>query len=117
MKKRVFVPRTDLEHKKLEICEIKDRQKDLHKGTLGIMEPRPDKARRALSSEIDFVVVPGLLFDKHHRRLGRGAGFYDRFLAKLDARVTKVGLAFSFQLVEKVLCEKHDVPMDFVITD
>jgi 5-formyltetrahydrofolate cyclo-ligase len=117
MKKRVLVPKTDWENKKLGVYEITDRQKDLRKGTLGIWEPRPEKTRAARITEIECVIVPGLVFDKTRRRIGRGAGFYDRFLDRLGTRVPKIGLAFSFQVVERVLCEKHDVAMDAVITD
>lgn len=65
----------------------------------------------------DCVVVPGLVFDRSGNRLGRGKGFYDRFLGKLGSRVFKVGLAFSFQVVPAVPVESYDVRLDAVLTD
>lgn len=69
------------------------------------------------AKELDVVIVPGLVFDEKNNRLGRGKGFYDRFLSTLDPRVRKVGLAFSFQVVPSIPTESHDVPMDLVLTD
>jgi len=68
-------------------------------------------------SRLDVVVVPGLGFDHSGQRLGRGAGFYDRFLARPELRAFKVGIALDEQLVDKVPMESHDVPLDAVVTD
>lgn len=115
--KKVLVPLSNLKSRQLELYEIKDFKKDLKKGTLGIREPRPERTRRARAGEVECAVVPGLVFDKTNHRLGRGAGFYDRFLKKLKRAVPKIGLAYSFQVVESVPVEKHDVKLDKVLTD
>lgn len=65
-------------------------------------------------SKIDLVVVPGMAFDKEGNRLGRGRGYYDKFLTKVDAH--KVGVCFPFQLVDHVPHDEHDIRMDEVIT-
>lgn len=62
---------------------------------------------------VDLVVVPGVAFDRTGRRLGRGRGFYDRFLPKL--RAFRMGLCFSFQHVDTVPAGPEDIPMDEVI--
>ena len=116
MGKRVLLPQANLENKELEIYEIRER-KDLQKGLFGIWEPDPDRARLADPREADLVLVPGLLFDKKNNRLGRGLGFYDRFLKRLSRKVIKIGLAFSFQVVESIPAEAHDIPVDLVLTD
>jgi 5-formyltetrahydrofolate cyclo-ligase len=66
---------------------------------------------------LDVVVVPGVAFDPSGGRLGYGKGFYDRFLPQCKAGCALVGLAYAFQLEEKLPCEHHDVGLDYVITD
>ena len=114
--KRVAVPKCDLKKRRLEFYEIKSR-KELKKGVLGILEPAADPKRRIRSRQLDCVFVPGIAFDKRQNRLGRGAGFYDRFLKRVSKRASKVGLGFSFQIVPRVPTEAHDVRLDTVITD
>jgi len=66
---------------------------------------------------LDVVVVPGVAFDPSGGRLGYGKGFYDRFLPQCKAGCALVGLAYAFQLEERLPCEHHDVGLDYVITD
>ena len=62
------------------------------------------------------VVVPGVAFDKKNNRLGRGKGYYDRFLKMLPFSTPTIGLAFDFQIVENLpVKEPHDVPVSQVI--
>ena len=115
--KKVFVPLTDLENKELNLFEIKDLQKELRPGALGILEPDPKKTRAAGFEEVDCVLVPGLVFDESGHRIGRGAGFYDKSLTKVGAQVPKIGLAFSFQMFREIPQESHDQKLDLVLTD
>ena len=63
---------------------------------------------------IDLIVVPGVAFDRHGNRLGRGRGYYDKILK--ETRVArKVGICFGFQFVEEVPVDELDVRMDLVI--
>ncbi len=78
----------------------------------GIYEPEPARSKEVPEQEIDFIVVPGLAFDRFGGRLGRGAGYYDRLLSRTTA--FKAGFAFSEQLVESVPMEPFDVKMDCV---
>ena len=64
---------------------------------------------------IDLIIVPGVAFDRDGNRLGRGRGFYDRMLMSTP-NALKVGLAFDFQMLDKVPTEPFDVKMDFVIS-
>jgi 5-formyltetrahydrofolate cyclo-ligase len=82
----------------------------LKKGAFGIEEPLEDFDSRAF---IDLVIVPGVAFDKNKNRLGRGKGYYDRFLEKIDA--PKIGVGFDCQLIEKLPVEKFDVRMNKVV--
>ena len=76
----------------------------------GILEP----VFEALD-EVEMIVVPGVAFDRHNNRMGRGRGFYDRLL-KSTPNALKVGVAFSFQMFDEIPVEPFDVPMDAVIS-
>ncbi len=115
--KKVLAPLADPRTKQLKFYEIRNPKADLKKGAYGILEPKPAMTRLASFREADLVIVPGVAFDKRGHRLGRGAGYYDRFLEKIDKKVHTVGLAFSFQIVAKLPAEKHDQKLDRVITD
>lgn len=85
---------------------------DLEEGAFHIMEPIG--ALFTDLASIDLVLVPGVAFDAQGRRLGRGKGYYDRFLCRIpDVRL--VGLCFDFQKVEEVPADAFDIPVDIVI--
>ncbi len=65
--------------------------------------------------EPGWIFVPGVGFDLSGARLGRGKGFFDRYLQNRDA--LRIGLAWSHQLVEKIPVESHDCHMDYIITE
>ena len=71
----------------------------------------------AIFGPIDLVLVPGIAFTRSGARMGRGFGFFDRFLAHRARAATKVGIAFRFQIVESLPLESHDVKLDLVVTD
>lgn len=86
-------------------------------GAFGILEP-PDDPDRAYEPELaprTMVVVPGLAFDARGGRLGRGGGYYDRFLGRPSMRqAVKVGVCWSLQVVPDVPTESHDIGMDWI---
>lgn len=86
---------------------------DLVSGQFGILEP-PGSAVCAGPSEVDLVVTPGMAFDAAGFRLGRGRGFYDRWLEGLTA--FRCGIGFDHQLVRGVPHELHDARMGVVVT-
>ena len=67
-------------------------------------------------SKIDMILVPGFAFDYENNRMSRGKGFYTRFLDKLK-NVTRVGVAFDYQVVPELPVDKEDIPVDIVISD
>jgi len=83
-------------------------------GALGITEPVNTK--QIQPEEIDLIIVPGVAFDHKGNRIGRGKGFYDRFLSKIN-NTTTIGICFGFQLMERIPAENHDIKMDMVITE
>ncbi len=86
-------------------------------GPYGIREPHAGPGDEGVRGGFDLVVVPGLAFDSSGRRLGRGYGYYDRFLGALGGTALTVGLAFSWQLVPEVPVDAWDVPVDAVVTE
>jgi 5-formyltetrahydrofolate cyclo-ligase len=95
--------------------EITGRE-DLEKGIYGIYQPKRRDTEVPLE-KIDLVITPGVAFDRHNRRLGRGKGYYDKFLEKLPRGKKTIGLAFDFQIVEDLPEDPHDVPVSKVITN
>lgn len=65
---------------------------------------------------VELIVVPGVAFDRNGNRMGRGRGFYDRML-KSAHKAVKVGVCYSFQLLDSIPVEEFDVPMDHIIHD
>jgi 5-formyltetrahydrofolate cyclo-ligase len=70
-----------------------------------------------LPETIDLIIVPGLAFSQDRHRLGRGGGFFDRLLAGPAKNAFKLGICFSFQLLDEIPIEPHDMVMDAVVTD
>ncbi len=115
MGKRVALPRCTSQGT-LVPREIRNRHKDLEKGAYGVYEPRRHKCP-IRPDKIGLIVVPGVAFDTKKTRIGRGKGYYDRFLKKLPPGTTTIGLAFKFQVFENLPKDSHDVPVSKVITD
>lgn len=86
---------------------------ELATGSYGIEEPTGELITDY--SSIDFIAVPGVAFDRHGNRLGRGKGYYDRLLPHIPSAY-KVGICFPFQIVEEVPADTFDVRMDEIIT-
>lgn len=82
-------------------------------GLYGILEPM-DK-RYIDVKKIDLVIVPGIAFDKKGNRLGRGKGYYDRFLKCLPKTTRRIGLAFDFQILPSLPTQPHDIRLNKTI--
>ena len=87
---------------------------DLVPGPHGILEPSSAVCLH-LSPLPRIWLIPGLAFTKTGKRLGYGGGWYDRLLAKADENVTKIGLAYDFQLMDDLPSEPHDVLLSDVL--
>jgi len=92
---------------------IEDFDRDLVTGKLGILEPK--QIRHVPVTHPDVWLVPGLAFDSHGNRLGRGKGYFDALLQ--HAPGVKIALTHEFQLLPTVPTEPHDVRMDFIVTE
>ena len=80
----------------------------------GIGEPTGEEFTRL--DEVEMIIVPGVAFDRHNNRMGRGRGFYDRLLSSTPSAL-KVGVAFDFQMLDEIPVEPFDIPMDKVVTE
>lgn len=115
--KRIGLPYIVRNEKRMIPIVVESLEEDLETGPYGVRQPKHTHSDRALSKdELDLVIVPGIAFDRNNHRLGRGQGYYDRFLRELSARTPTIGLAFDFQLVDRLPPpEEHDVPVSCVL--
>lgn len=100
-------------------------------GQMGISLYRPEdiqcdaKGLRESTSEvyyplanIDFILVPGNVFDENKNRIGYGGGYYDRFLARANAlNIAHVAVCYDFQIIDRLPEEKHDIKMQHIISE
>ena len=112
-KKTVALPRFDSATGRYVACEIGDLARDISNGQFGIREPG-GHCIAIPPNRLDLILVPGVAFDVHGRRLGRGKGFYDQLL--VSVRGTTCGVAFDEQIVESVPVEPHDVHLNCILT-
>jgi len=111
-KKRVAVPLVTDVHGQME-CALLKSCDDLECGAFGILAPRRENCALLSPAEIELVLAPGVAFTLDGKRLGMGAGFYDRMFARM-ARAVAAGLAFDCQIVESIPCEAHDWRLDYL---
>lgn len=88
--------------------------KELMPGSYGILEPPFDQKRVGPPENLDLVVIPGIGFDHEGGRLGRGEGYFDRFLREAK-KAYKIGLAFRCQVVERIPQTVDDVTLDEIL--
>jgi 5-formyltetrahydrofolate cyclo-ligase len=85
----------------------------LYESGFGTLAP----SELAPKAEPDIVIMPLLGFDDRGTRLGYGGGYYDRTLASMTKKPKLVGLAFAAQELDRIPREKHDVPLDAIVTE
>jgi len=110
----VVLPKACPETRQMELIELRGPLAELPKDTLGVRVPSEGPA--VPIDQVDVALVPGVAFDHLGNRLGRGGGFYDRFLASASELKT-IGLCFDLQLVDKIPSEPHDIRVDDVSTE
>src|SRR5262249_19575280 len=114
--KKKTLPTVKKNQKKKVPLFVGDLERELTHGPFGIKEPKDSLPPLGLDS-IDMGLVPGVAFDKRNHRLGRGAGYYDRFLCQFPTETAIVGLAFDFQLVDRLPPQDHDVAMTHIVAN
>jgi 5-formyltetrahydrofolate cyclo-ligase len=101
----------------LGIARVKDLRADLVPRRLGIREPDPARRKAARTDRVDVVIAPGVAFDAAGRRIGYGAGFYDRLLSRLRPGTPVIAAAFAIQVLPRVPATSHDMRVDAVVTE
>ena len=114
--KRVGVPVTIPEGRKLLVSELYDFDKELELGYYDILAPKEEYIREINPKEIDVVLVPGVVFTPAGYRIGYGGGYYDRFFSK-NKDVYKIGLCFDMQIADEIPIDLYDIPVDIIITE
>jgi len=116
--KKIGLPTIDENEKRIVPTLVGSLETDLEVGPYGIKQSKTDPAKALNEDHIDMVIVPGVAFDRQNNRLGRGGGYYDRFLGSLPSHIPTVGLAFDFQVVDSpLLKDEHDVPVSCVLAN
>ena len=90
-----------------------DSHAHLKKGPYGVFEPVT--SRFIALKDLDLVITPGVAFDKRGNRLGRGKGYYDRFLSRIPKDTPSIGLAYSLQILSAVPVTSRDVSVKKVL--
>lgn len=106
--KRVVVPR--IEGEEMNFYDIAE---GLAEGAFGILEPRATIPVEP--GKIDVMVVPGVAFTKEGERLGRGKGFYDKYLSRKGFRAHTIGICHPCQVIDFLPIEEHDRVLDKVV--
>ena len=104
----------------LQLFRLKNL-KELAPGYFGILEPKIElrqfSDRHIQPEELSLILVPGVAFDAQGGRLGRGKGFYDRFLKKTQKNTLKIGLAFDCQMFDVIPISENDQYVDVIATE
>lgn len=113
--KTVVVPKVSWDQRRMLPVEITSLTSDLTTVRAGVREP---VAGNPMPVEfVDLAVVPGLGFTATGYRIGRGMGFYDRFLAQPEFAGVSCGLCFEEQVLEQLPVQAHDMPLSMLATD
>ncbi len=114
--RKIYLPISHDDRKMTFISIGRDWQSVANVGDFGIMEPDSDTGHpyNASHAGTTAILLPGIGFDRHGNRVGRGKGYYDRFLSKPQHRdLLKIGIGWEFQIVEEAPSESHDVTVDW----
>ena len=114
--KNVYIPVTVNETKEMIISKY-DFDTVLAPSSFGVPEPTSSSIRIGDRSLLDAAIMPGAVFDHSGYRIGYGAGYYDKFFALTPKNIYKIALAYSFQVIDEVPRDDHDVPVDCIVTE
>lgn len=108
--KRVVLPRVEGDTMTFRDCD----PSRLCPGAFGICEPAETDSV-CPPSEIDLILVPGVAFTPSGVRLGRGRGYYDKYMSQPDFHACRAGVCYAHQIVAELPAEAHDVPVDVLL--
>ncbi|ESU70574.1 hypothetical protein T260_18845 [Geobacillus thermopakistaniensis] len=110
--KTIGVPKCDPRAKTMSFRRLESFAQ-LEKAYAGLFEPIEKQTTPIDRDEFDLIIVPGVCFAKTGYRIGYGGGYYDRYLP--GASAVTAALAYSFQVMDDIPAEEHDVPVKFII--
>jgi 5-formyltetrahydrofolate cyclo-ligase len=113
--KTVAAPKVSWSQRRILAMEVNSLTSGLAQTRYGVREP--DTGKPVPVDFLDLVIVPGLGFTPTGQRIGRGMGFYDRFLAQPEFMGVACGLAFEEQVLESLPVLDHDMPLSMLVTD
>jgi 5-formyltetrahydrofolate cyclo-ligase len=113
--RRVLFPKIVSNEPNLSLVRVRDRE-ELRPGTFGILEPPGAEMVSPALLERALICVPGVAFSVSGQRLGRGGGYYDCLLAAANPQAITVGLAYSFQVLDRLPQSPHDRRLGFIVT-
>lgn len=111
----VLFPKIASNDAALSLIRVCDRQ-ELRPGAFGILEPTGAEMVAPALLERALICVPGVAFSLSGQRLGRGRGYYDRLLAAAHPQAITAGLAYSFQVLDRLPQSPHDRRLGFIVT-
>lgn len=116
--KKIYAPRCSQKRRGcMDFYEVSDLT-ELSPGYCGIAEPCSSSSKLYVNTGSSVCILPGLAFDRNGQRLGYGQGFFDRYLCELPGpRLQLIGFAYDFQVVDALLRDKWDIPVDAVVTE
>jgi len=96
---------------------VTDPASQLRTGGFGILEPDPARSPLVDPSNLSIILCPGEAFTPAGHRLGKGGGFYDRFLERTPSTTLLVGIAFASQVIPSLPVDPHDRHVSFLATE
>jgi 5-formyltetrahydrofolate cyclo-ligase len=116
--KRLALPKVNRHTNHLDLYWVEDPENQLAAGLWGIREPVVERCERlAATSEIEFVLLPGVAFTRDGARLGYGGGYYDKLLADMAQQPVLAAAAFALQIVEQLPQEATDIKVQWIFTE
>ena len=113
--KRLCLPRVR-SSTEMDCAEVESLSENMIISKFRIMEPSPELKPSDLDS-IDFVLVPGLAFDREGNRIGHGKGYYDRFLAQINKETFTLGIAYAFQVFDRIPSDPFDKKVKGIVSE
>lgn len=114
LNKYIAVPKCNPKDRSMQFYKINSFD-ETERAYKNILEPIPERTELVEKEQIDVMIVPGVIFDRHGYRIGFGGGYYDRYLVGFKGM--RISLAFEEQLLNEIPRESHDLPVHILLTD
>ena len=114
--RRVLFPRVIREHNELSLVPVNDCA-ELKRGAFNLLEPTGAEIVPVRELGLALICVPGVAFGRAGQRLGRGGGYYDRLLADVTPQAVTAGLAYSFQVLDRLPESPGDRRLNLIVTE